>query len=391
MTEIREVISCRSMAFPEQRKAYMLRYIMRLSWEKIAEQVVNLRGEHPSWVCVKETVQRLSVSKGCRKYKYSRCGRRPWKMTSEIQQFVIRRLVARRATQIVTSVTLQADLSAEKGVTVEASTIRKLLKRRGYRWLPRNQKRKYSASQKRSRLAFARAVLRMSKKTLRRKLNMSLDGVVLSMPPTSDTERFNYCWGGATHMWRKRSEGNLPKLAGAEDYDKQVPIARCIPLWGGLSEDGFAAVHWHPRKKTNKEEWAKAVREGRVTGALRFLNPRNRSGPWTILCDGESFLRASVSMAAYRAKKITLWDVPAKSPDLNPVEMFWAWLRKKLRLMDLADLRQKRRPLGKIAYTMRVKRVIKSQKAQTVAKNFAKRFRTACKQVVSRRGSAADN
>ena len=164
MTEIREVISCARMAFPEQRKAYMLRYIMRLSWEKIAEQVVNLRGEHPSWVCVKETVQRLSVSKGCRKYKYSRCGRRPWKMTSEIQQFVIRRLVARRATQIVTSVTLQADLSAEKGVTVEASTIRKLLKRRGYRWLPRNQKRKYSASQKRSRLAFARAVLRMNKK-----------------------------------------------------------------------------------------------------------------------------------------------------------------------------------------------------------------------------------
>ena len=83
MTEIREVISCRSMAFPEQRKAYMLRYIMRLSWEKIAEQVVNLRGEHPSWVCVKETVQRLSVSKGCRKYKYSRCGRRPWKMRTQ--------------------------------------------------------------------------------------------------------------------------------------------------------------------------------------------------------------------------------------------------------------------------------------------------------------------
>ena len=213
MTEIREIISCRSMACPEHRKAYMLRYIMRFSWEKVAEQVVNLRGEHPSWVCVKETVQRLSVAKGCRKYKYSRCGRRPWKMTSAIQQFVISRLVARRATQIVTSVTLQADLSAEKGITVEASTIRKLLKRRGYRWLPRNQKRKYSDIQKRSRLAFARAVLRMSKKDLRRKLSMSLDGVVLSMPPTSDTERFNFCWGGATHMWRKRSEGNLPKLA----------------------------------------------------------------------------------------------------------------------------------------------------------------------------------
>ena len=43
MTEIREIISCRSMAFPEQRKAYMLRYIMRLSWEKIAEHTQRQR------------------------------------------------------------------------------------------------------------------------------------------------------------------------------------------------------------------------------------------------------------------------------------------------------------------------------------------------------------
>ena len=58
--------------------------------------------------------------------------------------------------------------------------------------------------------------------------------------------------------------------------------------------------------------------------------------------------------------------------------------------MDLADLRLKRRPLGKLAYTTRVKNVIKSQKAQSVAKNFAKRFRKACQQVVDRKGAAAD-
>ena len=192
-------------------------------------------------------------------------------------------------------------------------------------------------------------------------------------------------------MWRRRNEGNAPELAGADDYDKQVPVARCIPLWGGLSEDGFAAVLRHQRKKTNKEEWSRAVRDGRVTEALRFLNPRKKRGPWTILCDGETFLRAKVSMAAYRAKSISLWDVPAKSPDLNPVEMFWGWLRKQLLVMDLADLRKKRPPLGRAAYTMRVKGFIETQKAQAVAKNFAKRFRTACKQAVRRRGAAADN
>ena len=96
-------------------------------------------------------------------------------------------------------------------------------------------------------------------------------------------------------------------------------------------------------------------------------------------------------MRAYRAKHVDLWSVPAKSPDLNPVEMFWGWLRKKLREMDLADMQKKRRPMGKTAYTMRVKSVMRSQKAQAVAKNIAKRFQKACKQVVARKGAAADN
>ena len=121
------------------------------------------------------------------------------------------------------------------------------------------------------------------------------------------------------------------------------------------------------------------------------MNPHRKKGPWSILCDGEAFLRARESMAAYRSKHITLWDVPAKSPDLNPVEMFWAWLRKKLRIMDLADLRKKRRPLGKSAYTQRVKSVIRTQKAQTVAKNCVRRFRKACQQVVDRKGAASDS
>ena len=47
-------------------------------------------------------------------------------------------------------------------------------------------------------------------------------------------------------------------------------------------------------------------------------------------------------MTAYAFKNIQLWDVPPKSPDLNPIEMFWGWIRKKLRSMDLADLRTKR-------------------------------------------------
>ena len=48
---------------------------------------------------------------------------------------------------------------------------------------------------------------------------------------------------------------------------------------------------------------------------------------------------------------------------------------------------RKRRPLGKTAYVARVKKVMKSAKAQAVAKNMAMRFRKTCKQKVDRGGA----
>ena len=66
-------------------------------------------------------------------------------------------------------------------------------------------------------------------------------------------------------------------------------------------------------------------------------------------------------------------------------------MRQRLRTLDLHDLRMKRKPLSKTAYTARVKTVIKSQKAQAVASSYAGRFRKTCQQVVDRKGGAADN
>ena len=114
--------------------------------------------------------------------------------------------------------------------------------------------------------------------------------------PINETERFNYCWGGFSHMWRKSNEANTPVLAGANGYDKQVPLARAIPLWAGVSSDGFQAVLWHSKKKTDHEEWSNVVRVGKLTEAIRQLNPKRRSGPWTVLCDNETFLRHKSSM-----------------------------------------------------------------------------------------------
>ena len=224
---------------------------------------------------------------------------------------------------------------------------------------------------------------------MREKLSMSFDGVFLPMPPWKEVARFNFCWGGVTYVWRKRSEANIPALACADDYDKQVPVELAFPLWGGISEDGFQAVHWHEGEKTNNIDWAPAVRSGHLTGAIRKLNPRRRSGPWTVLCDNESFLRHPNLKKAYATRNIHLWDVPAESPDLSPIEMFWGWARRQLRLQDLADLRSKRRPFTKAEYIVRIKTLFRTQKAQRAAKSFAAQLRKTCKEVIANKGAAA--
>ena len=384
-----ECVSKRSLNFANQRKAYVLRQVRGLSYEKIAEQVVNLQNEHPSWVTVRDVCDKFSVKKGCRPYAFKRCGRKPWKMTEEVQKLVLKLLLSQRKTMVVTSTSLAEDL-AKEGVIVEASSIRKLLAKKGYKWLPRSQKRRYSQEDMEKRLKFAKGVVRLSRADLRLKLCISLDGVVLSMPPSNPTDRYNYCWGGFHCMWRKKSESNTPALAGATDYDKQVPLARSIPLWGGISEDGFAAVVFHAEKKLDNVKWSKVVRDGGLTDAIRKINPHRR-GPWTVLCDNESFLRHASANRAYKAKSIKLWGVPARSPDCNPIEMFWGWVRRRLRLMDLEDLRKNSPPLGKLAYTQRVKAVLRSAKAQAVAKQFAKKLRSTCQQIVKNKGAAARN
>ena len=135
------------------------------------------------------------------------------------------------------------------------------------------------------------------------------------------------------------------------------------------------------------EEWAQAVRSGALTKAITELSPVRARGPWEVLCDNERFLTSAVCQREHARARVTLWSIPARSPDLNPVERFWAGLRRKLRSMDLADAIAKRPVLGRMAYRARVIRVLKTAKAQTTAANIAKGFRRTCKRIVDSKGA----
>ena len=174
---------------------------------------------------------------------------------------------------------------------------------------------------------------------------------------------------------------------GDDPYAHQLPLSRAIPLWGGISEGGFAEVVLHPREKLKVSEWVEYVREGKLTAAIKSLEPMDKKGPWHVMCDNEPCLKRPACYNAYKEKKIKLWLVPPRSPDLNMIEKFWSWLGKELRRRDLKDLREGRPVLGKIAYRLRVKAVLRSPKSQQVASRCAGALKKVCKAVVAKKGA----
>ena len=151
---------------------------------------------------------------------------------------------------------------------------------------------------------------------------------------------------------------------------------------------GFSIVCFHSTKKATASEWSECVDAGKLKTALAAINPHKPAGPWSVLCDNESFLGAPTCRAAHRRCKVKLWRIPPKSPDLNPVEKYWGWLRKELRRLDMQDMVDKRPVLGKMAYKERIKNLCKSRRSQRVAGNLAGGLRRVCREVVRLKGGA---
>ena len=80
---------------------------------------------------------------------------------------------------------------------------------------------------------------------------------------------------------------------------------------------------------------------------------------------------------------------PPHSPDLNPIEKFWCWLKRELRRLDLRDLKSGRGVLGKTAYKARIRSVLRKKGTQKVASRFSAQLYSACQEVIKKKGAAS--
>ena len=72
----------------------------------------------------------------------------------------------------------------------------------------------------------------------------------------------------------------------------------------------------------------------------------------------------------------------------NPIEKYWAWLRKALLARDLSDAVAKRPALDKAGYTTRVRAICRTQRSHAVAAACSKSLRKTCAEVIRKKGAA---
>ena len=129
--------------------------------------------------------------------------------------------------------------------------------------------------------------------------------------------------------------------------------------------------------------------EQQVKAGVGSDQPNEYAGAWSVLSDNEGFLHSAAVKKAHKGARVKLWHIPARSPDLNPVEKFWSWLRRTLRARDLEDAKANRPVPGKMAYRRRVLNICQSRRAQIVAGGCAKSLRKTCLEVVAKNGAAS--
>ena len=122
-----------SLNFANERKVIILRDQGQPYW-KIRLQVKNLKKKRPSIQTVANTCHEFKRTVGQRVFRYNRCGRTAWKLTPEVKKFIIQKLLELRKKVVCTCPVLQQVVAREYGMTIEVSTIQKLLKSKGYRW-----------------------------------------------------------------------------------------------------------------------------------------------------------------------------------------------------------------------------------------------------------------
>ena len=123
-------------------------------------------------------------------------------------------------------------------------------------------------------------------------------------------------------LWYRRGIDEVPHLKAPEKNLK-------IMIWGGISRKGQTPLHIYRldlKERANKETYVECLREN----LLECMDEHYGYNGWKFIQDNAKPHAAHFTTDFFAEQEVRVLKHPSYSPDLNPIEKVWAWMKSEI-------------------------------------------------------------
>jgi transposase len=293
-----------------QHSIYLIIFTMPRLTEGVKNQIIALRDTGMSWkqICSQLNVKQTTTWDIVAKFKATgsvsnkpACGR-PRKITAKSERFLAR-IVIRDRRASLSEVTESYNHGRQYSNRVCARTVQRALHRCGFRGRLAAKKLGIAATNRRTRIRWCRL----------HRANTVIDW---SRVIFTDEVRIGFRPDGGIRVWRKKGERYLPGCTTTTSTSRAS-----IMFWGFISWDGVGRL-FQCSNRMSAFEYISVM-----NSACIFALP---SFNLTYMDDNAPIHRANVVKKWKEDNGVECLDWPPYSPDLNPIENVWSFLKHRL-------------------------------------------------------------
>ena len=246
---------------------------------------------------------------------------RPSKLSERDRRRIIRSVLElRKSDGSFTSKRLASYAGLEKSVSNR--TVRRCLNKNGYKYRQSRKKGLLTSQDRENRVKFCRRVKNLKSTDFWKKyISMYIDGVGFEFK----TKPLDQARAPSSREWRLKSEGLKVTMKGKKEGTRNATF-----MVGMSYRKGVIVCSQYFGSITGKK-MAKVIDEDLAPAVERSIEPRARR----ILQDGCPRQNSKTAIDAFDRNKVKVFKIPARSPDLNPIENLFNTIKKRLRQQAL--------------------------------------------------------